>query len=585
MTKVNNMKKLIVSLLIVFLATLFGGFYLSTQTNVAKAEDGVTTLEEVDLSMQEGAQIKDGTTAADMGLRFAVTLPKADYNGLKANSDYTSVSFGILIAPKNYDDVKPLKEFAFGDNAFYDWADADGNYTGSNGANGSKVRIINLQSNIMVAMADNPDVMRYYGSLVDIKANNLDKEFVGVGYIQCETANGFVYKYATANDNVRSVAYQAQLTIEKGYDTDGVLQSTFIDPAPNKTASYSVEHYVKQDGAYVYSTTTQGETATWGESVTAQATEILGYEVNETESAATKTGKIYANDKLTLKLYYDPVEIEKITHEDGLADVNGKLDNKKYDLVNLLTEGEQSTYADYAAISDITWTLTKKSTYVQNDASTNWVDTIAYTTNGGASYTADGTKIDFATVPYTVYQVKATTSDGVEVFEGQVDFYDSSEAPVWNVVSEAGVSDVWGWAQNRDNKYATVAFDNAVDGKEGSFYKLGTTTDVTGWGTTMHYNVKAIHSKAYYELYQDYTFKFDYYIAAQYNGVGFAAGANTTAGWYTGEISVATLVEHWNAIHGTWTNVEWDAMFASAGLYANNNSVYIGNFEMVKAEA
>lgn len=179
------------------------------------ASDSV--LDSVSFTIQNGASVrKDEPT----GLRFRSLLSKEDYNKLRENvgegKGYTSLTFGMLIAPQDYAEKKELNEAnVFGENAVYTFDEND--------TDSEKLKILNLYDNEMHETADG--VMSFTGILTNVKSVNYNRRFVGVGYIKAVDKNGkAAYKFASANDNARSVIEVAQAAIEKGEnDTDGVL--------------------------------------------------------------------------------------------------------------------------------------------------------------------------------------------------------------------------------------------------------------------------------------------------------------------------------------------------------------------------
>ena len=179
------------------------------------ASDSV--LDSVSFTMQNGASVrKDEPT----GLRFRSLLSKEDYNKLTENvgeeKDYASLTFGMLIAPQDYAEKKELNEAnVFGKNAVYTFDEND--------TDSEKLKILNLYDNEMHETKDGE--MSFTGILTNVKSVNYNRRFVGVGYIKAVDKNGkAAYKFASANDNARSVIEVAQAAIEKGEnDTDGVL--------------------------------------------------------------------------------------------------------------------------------------------------------------------------------------------------------------------------------------------------------------------------------------------------------------------------------------------------------------------------
>ena len=179
------------------------------------ASDSV--LDSVSFTMQNGASVRKDVPT---GLRFRSLLSKEDYNKLTENvgeeKDYASLTFGMLIAPQDYAEKKELNEAnVFGKNAVYTFDEND--------TDSEKLKILNLYDNEMHETKDG--VMSFTGILTNVKSVNYNRRFVGVGYIKAVDKNGkAAYKFASANDNARSVIEVAQAAIEKGEnDTDGVL--------------------------------------------------------------------------------------------------------------------------------------------------------------------------------------------------------------------------------------------------------------------------------------------------------------------------------------------------------------------------
>ncbi len=572
---------------ICFCAAICGGKALYEE-NGAIGTAEVSSPARAALTMQSGATIKDGADAAgtsgEMGLRWAINMPKTEYTALKSDENYESVEFGIFIAPSNYHRYKPLNDQAnvYGATAVYDWADENGEYTGTNGQNGGKVRIINLESNIMVESADNADMMRYYGSLIEIADANLTKEFAAVGYIRTKATgeSEYVYTFAPENNNVISATYQAQLLIDAGKDTEGKLQSAFVDPVATQTADYTVLHYKLVNDNYVLNET-ETKSGNIGSAVTVTAKSYAGYRLNETKSAKSGSGKVYANDKLSLAMYYDPIEVGEIVHDDALVETTGD----SYDLTGLLG-GDAALFNEYAAMGSVEWTLTSKrlQAYEKEVWYTEWV-----TNELSETYVAANSTVDFTQIPYTVYEVKATLTIGEvkhDLFIGQVDFYRSGAAPVWNYVSEETLNYAWGW-----DRESTIGMANAKisvadlneEGYSGKYYKM-TTADNVSEGLSMHYNIKALHTEEYYKMFENYVLSFDYQVpGSQYYQVGFSATVrNETGGnaWYSAKIPVKTLLENWKVIAGSWVRNEAESMLFASTLYRDSRYLYAGNFCM-----
>lgn len=178
------------------------------------AEATPKTLEEVALTMEEGASIR---TNEPNGIRFRSFMSVADYEGLKANvgegKAYKSAYFGMLIAPEDYlTTIGALnEENVFGENAKYSYGDT---------AEEGKTRIINVWSS---EMNDFNGQKFFAGIITDVLGTNYNRKFVAQGYIKVTATDDTVsYKFAPAADNHRSVISVAQAAIDVGEDSEAV---------------------------------------------------------------------------------------------------------------------------------------------------------------------------------------------------------------------------------------------------------------------------------------------------------------------------------------------------------------------------
>ena len=272
--------------------------------------------------LKDGASVRVGTNGN--GIRYTFQITEEAYN---AYNGYTK--FGVLIAPEDY--LTAGKELTpanvFGENAIYNWAvqDASGKYTYTEEA--GKTQIVNLETkklddSTVTINNQTVAVKEFHGSLINIldgydeatgleTANNLDREFRGVGYVGVsENGVDYTYTFVGDNDNVRSIAYVAQLALEDAEsgltgDQKEWLQENYIDPITDNEISYTQEYYLEQeDGSYVKQTSVTG-TATIDDTVTIALQNFDGYAFDNTNVNNVKSGKLYAGgDELTLKAYY-----------------------------------------------------------------------------------------------------------------------------------------------------------------------------------------------------------------------------------------------------------------------------------------
>ncbi len=288
----------------------------------------------VKLAMVEGAAIRYSRPTDDSaeakeeaykknGIKFVVALPEADYLGLEAleGKTYTSVSYGVLVAPEDYGTLDPASVFGVGGEKKFDWSiwneEKDvWEYTGD----GTYTRITNVISEKMVW---NEQKSRYEwsGSITNLKTANLDRKFQGVGYIAytTEVEGSEVTKYIFTEDNsVRSMVQVAQLAIDSGayVGIDELLTESYITPVSDQERTYTVEHYDEFGRLFA---TTEGK-ATIDDSIdvsgdyteASASTEVRRRIVNGTFNAeddrnVVSIDRVYADATYTLKKYYSNV--------------------------------------------------------------------------------------------------------------------------------------------------------------------------------------------------------------------------------------------------------------------------------------
>lgn len=212
---------------IISVATL--AFVASLSCGVALANVNASAAGETDpvasLALETNAKVKVGTTADDSGFSYVLKMNAVDYETMTgANSAYSDVTFGVLIAPEYYHEIYNLNEKnVFSDEAVYYWEGVEDT--------AGKEELINLTGNLVAWEGDTQNVY-FRASLLDVlgtdsadAANNIALDFRGVGYVKY-TLDG-VTKYVLVdddgalgetndydNDNVASMAYVAQEEIK-----------------------------------------------------------------------------------------------------------------------------------------------------------------------------------------------------------------------------------------------------------------------------------------------------------------------------------------------------------------------------------
>lgn len=209
---------------------------------VASASTVNNTVDTVAFAIDNGASVRLDENGN--GIRYHVAMPADEHTALEENTAYSSVVYGILVAPadyeKTYGALNKANVFGLDSNgnavtAKYDWAVKDENGDWQYDENSSKTRIMNFRTGTLTEYtAKNGDSMAgYYGSIVNLNEDNIVRDFVGVGYIQyTEKATGKTnYVFAERNDNVRSMAEVARLAIasdEVSATDKALLKQTYL---------------------------------------------------------------------------------------------------------------------------------------------------------------------------------------------------------------------------------------------------------------------------------------------------------------------------------------------------------------------
>ena len=287
------------------MTTLLG---IGARVYETRAAEETITADSVTFETEKGASVRISDAEDGNGLRYGIRMPAEDYADLRAA--YDEVSFGILIAPadyvEEYGELNAQTVFSVGGEQVYDWAVKDEN--GAWQYDGDKIRIVNFETNELFVSETDESAVVYHGSLVNLLENNIAREFVGTGYIKYTDAGSTSYRFAAKNDNVRSMAYVAQMAIAD--DSGSVtaeqkqkVQSLYIDKVADMPVNYKVEHYLETKADEYTLADTETLSALLDADVSAAVKTYANFELNEEKSEAD--GKALANDKLVLKLYYD----------------------------------------------------------------------------------------------------------------------------------------------------------------------------------------------------------------------------------------------------------------------------------------
>lgn len=245
-------KKTIILFFLSVLMVFSVGFF--TYAN-ASADASLTpkTIDEVAYTMEDGASIRMSSDNKTNGLRFVASMPTTDYEALKANTNYSNLIFGVVIAPADYlvseeesVDKGFTEENLFSDNAIYAWDEyVNGEWVYDAEANVGKTRIINITASVLdtTKIADKAVIT---ASITNLYDNNIARDFIARGYIIAEI-EGADNNYALASyyqndidNNVRSMAVVAEKAVA---DTSEYA----ID---DEQKDWCTENYLELDGVY-----------------------------------------------------------------------------------------------------------------------------------------------------------------------------------------------------------------------------------------------------------------------------------------------------------------------------------------------
>lgn len=499
--------------------------------------EDVTNAETGSLKMATGASIKNvGSSEEKNGLRYALTLSQEHYKGLMQsakNGVYDNIAFGVLLLPKAYNDTFAAREYAFGENVKYDWAvkDENGEWQYDDTAADGKARIFNLDGD---AMRYNEELqkMAFYGTITNVKLDNLGREMVGVGYIAYTQGEKVSYVFTPAEDeknNVRTMAHVAQKAIDAGAENSEWLKATYIAPVIEKGISYTynVEYYFgDENGEYKAAPSRTVEySAKLGDNVTAAELDLgrlKGYVSDEEKSASECTGNLkYAlGGELTLKRYY-----KRVTQ---LFETNATPE------LNLLSLTDEDL-----SEKNVTATLTAA--------------------NGRKVEIANAKNVVTAEIPQGLYTLELK-AEGKTAYIGSLDFYNEDDGMVWQDLSEYSVNDSeilrGGYLRLADTEYG------AIDGEKVLSFKMVAGENST---TEVGMRVRAIHSKAYYEMMSETysAVKFSVYLSVGGMNIKLKGteGKPSSDGNYYGvwqdnakwaeySIDLSYLLEKWEAMNG-----------------------------------
>ncbi len=321
MKRVSYQKR---NLLLTFLSVLFCILLSFSFVLVKRASAEEPAPVAPTFGLKDGAAVRLSKDYENLGIRYQFSMSKENYEKNKADG----AEFGIIIVPEDLltagREINAQTVFGIGGKAIYNWATWNGSewaYTSETG----KTRIANYSATTLVEDEEDGS-WGFSGSLVNLKEQNILREFRGYAYVK----QGNSVEFVSTEENVRSMAYVAQKAVEdpKNVAYVDVLQTSYLSKVADKNGSYTVNyHKVAADGTETVETETF--TAALGVEVTASPKEIAGYVLDESNPGTKTSGKIYANTPLELHYYYtgayyedtafDSNDYSIVTVENGVA--------------------------------------------------------------------------------------------------------------------------------------------------------------------------------------------------------------------------------------------------------------------------
>ena len=331
MKRINDLRKIIVFVLS-FLALTCFMFSFSTITTKADATPATATI-----YMQKGARVRTaGIIDGRNGISWQLAMDATTYGEIES----TDVSYGILIAPEDYGALTEATVFAE-DGKFW-WKKFSDN-TEVNKADGKK-QIWNLETE---TLAVDGSIAYFNGSLVDVLPENVYREFNAVGYMKYLDGTQTKYKFADANDNVRTMTFVALRYLESAQNTLDATQEQAFRAKYVVTKPVGVTFNVNGN--------TQDETLDLAISEVYSANKLAklaGVTItNLIKSADSVDNLKIAKDttQISGEVKFESVESQNLAGTYALADGTLKLE---FDGTASVTKGETTTYGNWKMAFD-----------------------------------------------------------------------------------------------------------------------------------------------------------------------------------------------------------------------------------------
>ena len=452
----KNKKHILCGAFAVLALSLAGGS-LAFNANV---DESTKTLDGISIDMVKGASMRigsaeEGNAETSTGLRFTMQVTKAEYEAVD-KSQYSSIEWGMLIAPVEYVAEAPLeKDYVFGENAVYYAPESE-----SEAIPAGKKALIKVSETALTLASDAnlkiENAENYYvfsGYMHSIKAENLTRGFVGRGYVKYTVGDNepqYIFaNYAedNAENNTRSAYYVAQQYVNANKDTETAtyVQTNYLNNATAlKTAEVEVaaQDYMEDITIGTYAATPDNNTVTLkiGEAYDAANEEMNkkdGYKLVSTSGTATP---LYRGQKLSIKRYYESNDYIPFSNTEGAVSVATAEDGEEvagaYKFAG--TRIEIASKKNYKVIQGVTVPEDSKVHLV------NYVTMKAYFTTygafnlvsqlGDAATGGDGKDVKDWAVSVDWYETSAGGNDNGYKFNGtRVAYYDENGYRTFNI--------------------------------------------------------------------------------------------------------------------------------------------------------
>lgn len=223
--KRSTTKKILTALVCAFCCSLFIGAGFMK----ARAESGVANYETAfsTLALQNGAAVRYNNDELGGGFSYSLTMSKTQYESVKNNDAFENVTYGLLIGPEAY----------YQAHAFDEQSNIDKYYSLNTEQTGKAFLYDFSTKNLYMRTGDEENVY-FRGSIVNIKDENLIRDYRAVGYVSY-TFNGQEEKHfftKTVSEIVRcpvEIAELAIATLDETKDADKIatLKTDYIDKA------------------------------------------------------------------------------------------------------------------------------------------------------------------------------------------------------------------------------------------------------------------------------------------------------------------------------------------------------------------